>query len=454
MRPRPPLGPGPFLVVGLARSGTAAALALRARGEEVLGVDAASPPAAQELRCAGVEVHAGEDGVELLQRAGSVVKSPGVPREAAVIAAARARGLTVVGELELGWRTLANEFVAVTGTNGKTTTAELAGHIHRCAKLPVAVAGNVGAPVSGLAGEVAEDAVVVCEASSFQLEDTLDFAPEAAVLINLAPDHLDRHGTFEDYVEARLEAFARQRVGDVAVVPDALLARGDGGDAAGSLVAEALRGDRATRVTFGEGEDSDLRLAAGELRWRDTRLMGAGEIGLRGRHNLDNAMAAAAVCLARGVEPQAVREGLSTFGGVPHRLEEVASRQGVCFVNDSKATNVASTLVALDASAGAPLHLILGGQGKGQDFAPLAPAVRRSCRAVYLIGEDAEAIAAALAGAGVPLQHSGSLQRAVEQAAAAAAAGEVVLLSPACASFDQFDDFEARGDRFRDLARG
>ena len=182
--------------------------------------------------------------------------------------------------------------------------------------------------------------------------------------------------------------------------------------------------------------------------------MDAAEVRLRGRHNLDNAMAAAAVCLARGVEPQAVREGLSTFGGVPHRLEEVASRQGVCFVNDSKATNVASTLVALDAFAGAPLHLILGGQGKGQDFAPLAPAVRRSCRAVYLIGEDAEAIGAALTGAGVPLQHSGSLQRAVQQGAAAAAPGEVVLLSPACASFDQFDDFEARGDRFRELARG
>ena len=454
MRTRRPLGPGPFLVVGLARSGAAAALALRARGEEVLGVDAASPPAAQELRRAGVEVHAGDDGVELLQRAGSVVKSPGVPREAAVIAAARARGLPLMGELELGWRMLANEFVAVTGTNGKTTTAELAGHIHRCAKLPVAVAGNVGAPVSGLAGEVAPDAVVVCEASSFQLEDTLHFAPEAAVLINLAPDHLDRHGTFEDYVGAKLQAFARQRAGDVVVVPHALLARGDGGDGPGSLLAEALRGDPATRVTFGEREGADLRLAGGELRWRGRPLMDAGEVRLRGRHNLDNAMAAAAVCLARGVEPQAVRGGLSTFAGVPHRLEEVASCQGVWFVNDSKATNVASTLVALDAFAGAGLHLILGGQGKGQDFAPLAPAVRRSCRAVYLIGEDAEAIGAALTGAGVPLQHSGSLQRAVQQGAAAAAPGEVVLLSPACASFDQFDDFEARGDRFRELARG
>jgi UDP-N-acetylmuramoylalanine--D-glutamate ligase len=264
------------------------------------------------------------------------------------------------------------------------------------------------------------------------------------VLINLAPDHLDRHGSFEDYVEAKLQAFARQRAGDLAVAPDALLAARDGdAGVAASLLRQALRADPATRVSFGEGEDADLRLAGGELRWRDTRLMDAGEVRPRGRHNLDNAM-----------EPQAVREGLSSFAGVAHRLEDVASREGVCFVNDSKATNVASTLVALEAFPESPLHLILGGQGKGQDFVALAPAVRRSCRAVYLIGEDAEGIAAALDGAGVPLQRSGSLERAVQQAAAAAKAGEVVLLSPACASFDQFDDFEARGERFRALARG
>ena len=461
MRPRPPLPPGPFLVVGLARSGIAAALALRRRGVEVIGVDAGSPPALSELRRAGVEVHGGEAGVALLERAGSVVKSPGVPAEAPVIAQARARRLPVVGELELGWRMLGNEFVAVTGTNGKTTTAELIGHVHHVAHLPVAVAGNVGAAVSGLVGEVAEEVAVVCEASSFQLEDTLDFAPEAAVLINLAPDHLDRHGTFEDYVEAKLEAFARQRVGDVAVVPDALLARGDGGDAAGSLVAEALRGDRATRVTFGEGEDSDLRLAAGELRWRDTRLMGAGEIGLRGRHNLDNAMAAAAVCLARGVEPQAVREGLSTFGGVPREAAVIAATRarGLTVVGELELgwRTLANEFVAVTGTNGKTTTAELAGHIHRCAKLPVAVAGNVGAAVSGLAGEvaeDAEAIAAALAGAGVPLQHSGSLQRAVEQAAAAAAAGEVVLLSPACASFDQFDDFEARGDRFRDLARG
>jgi UDP-N-acetylmuramoylalanine--D-glutamate ligase len=455
VRPRPPLPPGPFLVVGLARSGIAAALALHHRGAEVVGVDAGSPPALSELRRAGVEVHGGEAGVALLERAGSVVKSPGVPAEAPVIAQARARRLPVVGELELGWRMLGNEFVAVTGTNGKTTTAELIGHVHHVAHLPVAVAGNVGAAVSGLVGEVAEEVTVVCEASSFQLEDTTHFAPEAAVLVNLAPDHLDRHRTFESYVEAKLQVFARQQAGDIAVVPDQLLPVGDGGPhGAERLVAEALRASPATSVSFGEREGSDLRLARGELRWRETRLMAADELRLRGRHNVENAMAAAAACLARGVEAQAVREGLRSFPGVAHRLEEVAARDGVSFVNDSKATNVTSTLVALEAYAGAPVHLILGGQGKGQDFTALAAGVRRGCRAVYLIGEDAQAIAAALAGADVPLHASGSLERAVQQAGRAAVAGDVVLLSPACASFDQFEDFEARGDRFRELARG
>ncbi len=207
-------------------------------------------------------------------------------------------------------------------------------------------------------------------------------------------------------------------------------------------------------MSFGEREGADLRLARGELRWRETRLMAADELRLRGRHNVENAMAAAAVCLARGVEAQAVREGLRSFPGVAHRLEEVAARDGVSFVNDSKATNVTSTLVALEAYAGAPVHLILGGQGKGQDFTALAAGVSRGCRAVYLIGEDAQAIAAALAGADVPLHASGSLERALQQAGRAAVAGDVVLLSPACASFDQFEDFEARGDRFRELARG
>jgi UDP-N-acetylmuramoylalanine--D-glutamate ligase len=448
-RARPPLPPGPYAVLGLARSGTAAARALRARGERVIGLDAGAPDGAQELAELGVELHTGERAAELPERARALIKSPGVPQRAPALVSARARGLPVLGELELGWRLLENEFIAVTGTNGKTTTAELIGHVHRQAGLPVVVAGNVGAAVSGFAGTVEARATIVCEASSFQLEDTLAFAPEAAVLINLSPDHLDRHESFDAYAQAKANAFARQREEDVAVLPSVLLSRQD-------EPARSLReAGRARRVCFGSDAAAELRERHGELCWRARHLLDAHELRLRGRHNLENAVAAAAVCLARGVDAEAVRAGLRSFAGVPHRLEVLACRNEVMFVNDSKATNVASTLVALEAfSDRAGIHLILGGQGKGQDFAPLCAPVRRRCRAAYLIGEDADSIGRALAPSGVALHACGTLERATAAAAGAARAGEVVLLSPACASFDQFRDFEARGERFRELVSG
>ncbi len=440
MSRRPSIPPGPYLVVGLARSGAAAARLLRERGEQVIGVDAGAPRGAQALAALGVELQLQDDGLAQLERAGAVVKSPGVPAQTPVIAAARARGLPVLGELELAWRLLPNELIAVTATNGKTTTVELIGHIHREAGLPVAVAGNVGTALSSLVGALEERATIVCEASSFQLEDTLAFAPEAAVLLNITPDHLDRHGTLAAYREAKLRIFAHQREGDVAVLPDAL---------AGVELRPGVR-----RVCFDANPHPDVT-----------------PLRLRGEHNRYNAMAAAAVCLARGIDPDAVRAGLRTFAGVPHRLQEVAARDGVVYVNDSKATNVASTLVALQAFPAGGVHLILGGQGKGQDFRPLRDAVVASCRAVYLIGEDAPEIAAALregdaargaAGGdpraeprgslGVPVRECGDLERAIAAASAAARSGETVLLSPACASFDQFADFEARGERFAALA--
>jgi UDP-N-acetylmuramoylalanine--D-glutamate ligase len=437
-RRRPQIPRGPHLVVGLARSGVAAALALRARGEEVIGVDAGAPAGAQELSEAGVEVHVGQEGVALLQRVRAVIKSPGVPAEAPVIAAAHSRGLPVIGELELAWRMLPNEFIAVTGTNGKTTTVELIGQIHREAGMPVAVAGNVGTAVSSLVGIVGAGTTIVCEVSSFQLEDTVDFAPEAAVLLNISPDHLDRHHTFEAYQRAKLLLFARQGNDDVAVAPL-------------DLGVEDL-GGCARRLCFGSGPAASVSLRAGELWWEERPLLAVAEVRLRGAHNVENAMAAAAVCLARGIEEDAVRAGLRSFAGVAHRLEEVASRDGVLFVNDSKATNIASTEVALSAFVdGGPIHLILGGQGKGQDFSELRGAVERSCEAVYLIGRDAPVIAAALADLGVALEDCGDLERAVSAARLAAKPGEVVLLSPACASFDQFADFEARGESFRAL---
>jgi UDP-N-acetylmuramoylalanine--D-glutamate ligase len=431
---RPPLPAGPFLVVGLARSGVAAALALRGRGAEVVGCDAAE--IADEVRAsldrAGVAVHAPADGVALLEGASTVVKSPGVPQNAPVIVAARRAGKRVVGELEIGWRMLPNPFVAVTGSNGKTTTVELVGHIHREAGVPVVVAGNVGTPLTALPGAIESAAVVVCEASSFQLEDTEAFAPDAAVLLNLAEDHLDRHGSFDAYRAAKLEAFARQPPGALAVAP---------ADLVGDL------GGQADRVTF--GRDGDVEDRDGRLWWRRAPL--ATEIRLRGAHNRENAMAAAAVCLARGLPADAVRQGLATFGGVAHRMEEVARRDGVLYVNDSKATNVASAVVALASFPPGTVHAILGGRGKGSDYAPLASGVTESARAVYLIGEAAGAIRAALEG-DVEIVDAGDLATAVAKARAAARPGDVVLLSPACASYDQYRSFEERGDHFRELA--
>ena len=445
-KPRPPLPPGPYLVVGLARSGVAAALALRARGAEVIGVDAGAAgrpglaEAAGRLREAGVEVRLDASGVDLAARARTLIKSPGVPQDAPAVSAARSRGITVLGELELAWRLIPeNEFVAVTGTNGKTTTAEWIGHVHREAGRPVAVVGNVGTAASSLAlgeGPPAE-ATVVCEASSFQLEDTLAFSPEAAVLLNLSPDHLDRHGTYTNYVSAKLRIFVNQGNYDVAVAPAAL----EGVDDLGGC---------ARRVTFGPGPGPDLSERAGYLWWGEAAMISVDELALPGAHNVENAMATAAVCLARGVDPEAVVAGLRTFAGVRHRLERIAVRDGVSWVNDSKATNVASTIVALRAFAGG-VHLIAGGRGKRQDFSPLAGEVAERCRAVYLIGEAADELARALEPAGVPLREAGDLQTAVAMARAAAQPGEVVLLSPACASFDQYADFEARGDHFRAL---
>jgi len=438
VKARPPLPLGPYLVVGLARSGVAAALALRARGEEVIGCDAGVVEAGR-LREAGVEVHLDTPGTELVARVRTLVKSPGVPREAPAVAAALERGATVLGELELAWRMIPNQFLAVTGTNGKTTTSELIGHIHRDAGLPAAVVGNVGRAAAEHSQGLDSQATMVCEASSFQLEDTLAFAPEGAVLLNLSPDHLDRHATFDAYARAKLEVFTRQGNDDVAVFPC-------------ELGVEDL-GGCARRVCFGASPEAELADRAGQLWWADEPLMPTDEIRLRGEHNRANAMAAAAVTLARGVPRDAVVSALSSFPGVAHRLEEIATHEGVLYVNDSKATNPASTVGGLRAFSGG-VHLIAGGRAKGSGFGELRGPVAERCRAAYLIGEAAEPLAHALAGTGVALHRCGDLEHAMSAARAAARPGEVVLLSPACASFDQYVDFEARGEHFRALAQG
>src|SRR6476659_2419629 len=443
-KPRPPLPAGPFLVVGLARSGCAAARLLAGRGEEVRGVDSGHPDGAAGLAGDGVEVVLDTDGLAQLDRTRTVVKSPGVPREAPVIAAALERGIDVVGELELAWRTIPNRFLAVTGTNGKTTTVELLGHIYRTAGETVSVAGNVGMPLSSLAGEIESDATVICEASSFQLEDTAHFAPECAVFLNLAPDHLDRHPDLDSYLAAKLRIFAKQGNDDVAVY-----------NADDPLLAGTDLGGCARRVAFcrGAAPDCEVALAEGTLFYDGEPLIATSELGIVGEHNVANAMAAATAALSMGLDRDAVREGLRSFAGVRHRLEQVTERGGVRFVNDSKATNVASAVVGIGAFEGG-VHAILGGSEKGELFAPLLEPVREHCVACSLVGATADRLAAELApviAAGVELHRCTDLEDAVRRAAAAAGPGEVVLLSPACASFDAFENFERRGDRFREV---
>jgi UDP-N-acetylmuramoylalanine--D-glutamate ligase len=344
-----------------------------------------------------------EDDLSLLGGVELVVKSPGVPGDAPLVAAARERGIPVWAEVELGYRLLAEQgakLVGVTGTNGKTTTTELLGAIFRAAGRDVAVAGNVGTPLTS----IGYADWVVCELSSFQLEDIHELACDVAVLLNLEPDHLDRHGTFEAYRAAKLRIFERARA---KVVP-----RGSG-----------LEG-----IKF----SADDELPAEPL--------------IVGAHNRENAAAATAAARAAGIGDDAIAEALRTFPGVPHRLELVAERDGVRYVNDSKATNVAAARRALAAYADEPVHLILGGSPKGEDFAPLAAAIGSNVRSVHFIGAEAGRLAEAIDG-----HDDGTLERAVAHAAELAQPGDVVLLSPACASFDQFEHYEARGDEFRRL---
>jgi UDP-N-acetylmuramoylalanine--D-glutamate ligase len=444
IRPRPAVPDGPYLVVGLARSGQAAARLLASRAAEVIGCDSGSPDGAERLRDAGVEVHLDTDGLPLLERARCLVKSPGVPREAPVVEGARRRGIPVLGELELAWRLMENIFVAVTGTNGKTTVTELLGHVWRTAGEPVAVAGNVGTPLASLAGELSRDVTVACECSSFQLEDAEAFAPECAVLLNATPDHLDRHHDFEDYLAAKLRIFRNQGNDDVAVF-----------NASEPAIAGRDLGGCARRVPYCRGADPDcaVSLSEGTIFVGAEALMEASELSLPGPHNADNAMAAAAAARAMGIDRDAIREALRTFPGVPHRLERVAEADGVLYVNDSKATNVAAAAAAIRSFDGG-VHAILGGSVKGGDFGGLIDPVRERCVACYLIGEAAGALERDLEpvrASRIAIHRSGDLPRAVRDASAAASAGQVVLLAPACASFDAYRDFEERGEHFRAL---
>ena len=374
-----------MLVLGLARSGQAAVAALGRRGVEVVAADRTL----------------GNDGdLSLLDGVGLMVKSPGVPPEAPLVAEARRREVPIWSEVELGYRLVRPRLVGVTGTNGKTTTTELLG-----AMLDAPTAGNVGRALTGLDGQVEPGTLVVCELSSFQLEDVHELACDVAVLLNLEPDHLDRYAGFDEYRAAKLRIFERARA---KVVP-----KGSGLDG----------------IEFSADDD----LPAEPL--------------IRGAHNRENAAAATAAAHALGVPDVRIAQALRSFPGVPHRLEPVGEVNGVRYVNDSKATNVAAALRALAAYEDEPVHLILGGSRKGEDFTPLARALGANVKSVHLIGETASELAAA-----IPQAHGdGDLAAAV--AHIEAEPGDVVLLSPACASYDQYANFEERGEEFRRLVQ-
>ena len=455
-------------VLGLRRSGRPAAL-LGRRGlpaARVVALDEGGAPpedAAAELRAAGVEVLLGPaavlpPGVDLL------VKSPGVPNESPVVQDALRRGVTLWSEVELAARFLANRIIGITGTNGKTTTTELTGAIFRAAGLPVAVGGNVGHALAGMPGAVPPEAAVVAELSSFQLEHIERFRPDVAVLLNLTEDHLDRHGDYRGYVDAKLRIFENQVEGDVA-----LLSADDPG-----TLAEAAAGrlaGRARRAWFSAGPGREAgpggeRLAAGVdadgVLWLDLDgervfLCPAADLALKGDHNRQNSLAAAAAACALGAPTAAAAGTLRGFAGVPHRLQVAGVVGGVTYVNDSKATNIDATLKALTAYSSG-VYLILGGYDKGAEHGALAAVTEGLVKQALLIGATAPrleaAFAARAAAAGsraTPHVVCGDLEAAVRRAAREAAPGDVVLLSPASASWDQYRDYEERGEHFLKL---
>ncbi len=447
MKPGIELAGKNVLVIGLARTGLATARFCADRGAKVTAIErqpeSAVADAAQSLRARGVRVECGGDFPELFAGAELIIPSPGVPANSPALLEARARGAVVWSEIELAWRFLRGRLVGITGSNGKTTTTALVGHILRTAQLPVQLGGNIGVPLISLVDESTDATITVAELSSFQLELVDKFCPDIAVILNLTPDHLDRHASFEEYAAAKWRIFANQHEGDAAILnaDDEEVAR------------RQLNGQRILWFSRQRRVPNGAYIGDSQIVLRDGSagmpLLRCDEIQLRGNHNLENAMGAAIAAHLAGASIEFVAEGLRTFTGVEHRLEFLAEIAGVRFYNDSKATNVDATLKALD-SFTEPLRVILGGKDKGGDYSVLREPLRHHARQALLIGAAAEKIAADIGGA-VPLEMAGTLEGAVARAFAAAQPGDVVLLAPACASFDQFQNFEHRGHVFKQL---
>jgi UDP-N-acetylmuramoylalanine--D-glutamate ligase len=447
LRPGIDLAGKRVLVVGLARTGIAAALFCSARGARVTATEerpeSEVAEAARKLRAAGVALEFGSHTSDVFLQQDLIVPSPGVPAKLPALERARAQGISVWSEIELAWRFLRGRLVAITGSNGKTTTTALTAHILEAAGLPVLVGGNIGTPLLSRVDSSSDSTVTVAEVSSFQLEIIEAFRPDIAVLLNLTPDHLDRHVSFDEYARAKARIFENQIERDAAVL------NADDPETAQFVPSrpQVFWFSRQKRVAAG------AFLRDGSLVFRkdgaETVLLRRDEVPLRGEHNLENVLAASAAAALAGAEPAYIAAGVRTFAAVEHRLEFVAEIGGVSFYNDSKATNVDAALKALEAFSG-PLFVILGGKDKGGDFSLLREPLRQHARRALLIGAAAEKIAAQL-GDVVPLDRAETLERAVRMAVERARPGDTVLLAPACASFDQFENFEHRGRVFKQL---
>jgi UDP-N-acetylmuramoylalanine--D-glutamate ligase len=427
------------VVVGMARSGVAAAELLRSKGADVRAVD--RNPAA----IAGFEVLAQTS--ESLKGADLIVLSPGVPADLDIVEARRREGVRVIGDLELASWFLRGEIIGITGSNGKTTTTALTGHILKSSGIPVQVGGNIGTPPATMVGTSRDAQWNVLELSSFQLETTETFRAHIGAALNVTPDHLDRHYTLERYAAAKARLFLNQRESDFAVL--------NSDDATCRSYANVGQG-ATVWFTSTQEVSKGAFLRDGKLFLNREPLMPAAEVSLRGMHNLENTMAAAAIASLAGASREQIRAAVATFPGVEHRLEFVREIDGVAWYNDSKATNVDATLKAVAAFDGG-LWVILGGKDKNSDYTPLAAPLHRKARGVLLIGAAAEKIEMQLRDAGlgnsVEVVKSNTLDTAIATARERAKAGDTVLLAPACASFDQFQNFEHRGWEFKRLVK-
>jgi len=438
-----------ILVVGLGRSGAAAAAFLAERGARVTVNDAkpeSELSAAAELRAKSIEVVAGSHPSELFTQADVIVASPGVPLALDPFQAARTAGVPVISEVELAARFIRGRLIGITGSNGKTTTTTLIGELLKQAGLPTQVGGNIGTPLITLVDGSRDDGFTVIELSSFQLEAIERLRLFAAVLLNITPDHLDRYASMEDYAAAKARIFLNQTPKDWAILN------------ADDERVKAMSAKTKARIIYFSRKEvmlSGIFLGNDQIISRvdgiEHTLLYRSQIKLRGEHNLENVMAALAVGEACGVSPESMRATIRNFKGVEHRLEFVAEIEGVKFYNDSKATNVDAATKSLEAFSGR-VTVILGGKDKGSDYAPLAPLIRERCAHVILIGAAANKIAAALNGTR-PLHRAATMPEAVDLGFELSRAGDTVLLAPACASFDMFDNFEHRGRVFKEAVR-